>query len=204
MSNLGIRLVLPRVRFLVDLYEVHISTHGFGKKWGNIERPANFCSYDLERPLDLTMLPQIFSRNAEVIQCHGSVEQQLMYCANNYKKCAEIYGGPKVGSIFKTSDVAIESAIGWPDTMMWLQSGFSIEANIQITTRYLQRFDGIIVIEVENANKMHPEGPWIINGQFARHPNISDYTFVDNHSSNVINGYYVDWELYGWNKLKVT
>nr|BDD45802.1 hypothetical protein 1 [bacterium] len=194
--NFEIRLFLPRVRIWTENNHMKIATVGFGKGWQGAPNPP--LGIDVSpfqnMEVDIARARQI----AEEAQSQDYVLEQMEMQAQLFKEKSDLFSPyricPPAGDPIKLA----VTAKSWPGIVA-LTANNNLECCVQISPGYAQKFGHIFAVPVWNVDTL-PPGDWVIDGTAARHERIDDYEGADLHPTNIVNGYYVDWEIFSWDE----
>jgi hypothetical protein len=207
----NIRLVMPRVKFYYDSRKICISKVGFGPGWQRIARESSagsfdFPKYDYDMEQIATQLDRIapiaeMVSRAEKLHSEPEVKDELKEQADLFVEKSEYFAEygmcPRVKSVFEVTPKMDKPF--WPHHFSGSLTGQGNPIwhfNIQMTQAYMKAHHTIYAVELEDVRKL-PCGSWNDDGT---NPHIRTYKTLDCHPTNIINGYYIDWEIYGWDK----
>ena len=190
-----IRLFLPFI-LLPPLGGISIRAFNCGPNWTEKTRSAysvESCSIsdDINKLLD----------DVICLQTGEKVHSQMLRQAELFKEKSDIFSPynicPPVGDLIEIKNA--ESAKIWPQ----IQNRH--ETIVQMSAQYIEKFGSIWGLEVKNANLL-PPGSWetkdnkkynkFLKDEYYDKPGAQLETRGSSASSNFINGYYIDWDIY--------
>jgi hypothetical protein len=197
IEDLRLRLVLPRVIITVFGQTMEIATVSFGQAWteNKICRRMGVSSHPIQ-------MWQAMEQTVIDLQTKNFVADQLLKQAKMFKQKSDAMSPfgvcPPVGEILEIDKVYVELGF-WPRTASIgrVQNGLKIEMDVQLTAEFFNKFGVIYAVEVQDARDL-PRGGWVLEDGKYVHPKIKITDKMEVNDVNIINGYFIDWELYHW------